>query len=1031
MTFYVGDNMELVEVFQILGIEQTKDEKSLKNAYRNKLSVTNPEDDPEGFKRLRAAYEEACLYAKTPDEEQQGNVTTASFEDDTPAGQWVRTAREIYENITDRCDVTKWRKLFEEDAFLSLEEEENCTTYLLRFLMEHFKLPTDVWKLLDEKIHIVKNAGAFRERFPAQFVNYMVHKCEAGEEVDFTRFTGAEDADYDQFLQYYDRAFQALQGNDMEEAKHMLDCGDALGITHPVMEVCRASYYEKKGQIQEAIALLKELSARYPEDDLIAYHTAEILWRNVAKDEAATIYEKLLKKLPKHYMANLRLTTWYYEQERYKEAKKCAEEVLSVGGDDTFLDTLQKINSELEKEMEREYAETGDPGLGLDLGWCYLQDGRTNRGIRTVRELEEIVPKDRAEEYLGLMTKLHAEAAEYEKTIELAARWEESLEKKVLRDTDPAEEEKDKDRIRQSHLIRMQCYRAYGYVQPEKFAKAIEEAEKAQTGTPKDIGMLIEKAQIYVEMEEYERCAEISRSLIEDYQVYAAYANELEAAKRQWNAAGVIQNGRACLNYFPEYVKAYEMMAKVYLDLKHPEELKQLLQEAKEHNVKSVILDAYEWQMTNTPMKQEQMNEAIDKFQEEYLRNVVAGKQIYYERGLPVITEYLYAYPCEYLLMERGDFHKAAGHLEEAKADYEKIFSTNPAHPFAWKALAQIHRYRGLYNEAASCLQKAYFFYGKGGTEEVNWPELVAERADVYLLLGDPGKAEENYREFLKKTGDAGAKDAERMRSYARCLAEQGRLTESFDVLDRAFPDVLKASREKADLCIDCGEGETAKEILEKWQEQIKLVGAGNGNTQKYYEDYHYSLGWYELLYGSGAKAVDYFEQSAVHRIQKIQSRGVLADLIFACILTGNENKGTTYSEHLKYWLDRDKRYGSDYYRDMPKLQLVYRYLEAYYTGTREELDAILAENADCMFCRHCTYGVCKEILEIQLLNLLHKGQKEELKKRIELAKKNAASEYVKAFDRFLEELLQPAEQKVTQKDKPKKQGFFAKLFQH
>ena len=307
----------------------------------------------------------------------------------------------------------------------------------------------------------------------------------------------------------------------------------------------------------------------------------------------------------------------------------------------------------------------------------------------------------------------------------------------------------------------------------------------------------------------------------------------------------------------------------------------------------------------------------------------------------------------------------------------------------------------------------------------------MAERADVYLLLGDPGKAEENYREFLKKTGDAGAKDAERMRSYARCLAEQGRLTESFDVLDRAFPDVLKASREKADLCIDCGEGETAKEILEKWQKQIKLVGAGNGNTQKYYEDYHYSLGWYELLYGSGAKAVDYFEQSAVHRIQKIQSRGVLADLIFACILTGNENKGTTYSEHLKYWLDRDKRYGSDYYRDMPKLQLVYRYLEAYYTGTREELDAILAENADCMFCRHCTYGVCKEILEIQLLNLLHKGQKEELKKRIELAKKNAASEYVKAFDRFLEELLQPAEQKVTQKDKPKKQGFFAKLFQH
>lgn len=79
----------------------------------------------------------------------------------------------------------KMESAFEADDFLSLEEEENCTTYLLRFLMEHYKLPTAIWKLLDEKIHIVQNAGAFREHFPAQFVSYMVHKCESGEEVDF------------------------------------------------------------------------------------------------------------------------------------------------------------------------------------------------------------------------------------------------------------------------------------------------------------------------------------------------------------------------------------------------------------------------------------------------------------------------------------------------------------------------------------------------------------------------------------------------------------------------------------------------------------------------------------------------------------------------------------------------------------------------------------------------------------------------------------------------------------------------------
>lgn len=71
------------------------------------------------------------------------------------------------------------------------------------------------------------------------------------------------------------------------------------------------------------------------------------------------------------------------------------------------------------------------------------------------------------------------------------------------------------------------------------------------------------------------------------------------------------------------------MMAKVYMDLTHPEELKELLQQAKDNNVKSVILDAYEWQLANTGLPQEQMNDAIDKFRKEYLSKLEAGKTIF------------------------------------------------------------------------------------------------------------------------------------------------------------------------------------------------------------------------------------------------------------------------------------------------------------------------------------------------------------------------------------------------------------------
>ena len=59
--------MNAGEVWSILGIEETKDQDSIIAAYRAKVVSVNPEDDPEGFKRLREAFEEAaCLFDGEP-----------------------------------------------------------------------------------------------------------------------------------------------------------------------------------------------------------------------------------------------------------------------------------------------------------------------------------------------------------------------------------------------------------------------------------------------------------------------------------------------------------------------------------------------------------------------------------------------------------------------------------------------------------------------------------------------------------------------------------------------------------------------------------------------------------------------------------------------------------------------------------------------------------------------------------------------------------------------------------------------------
>lgn len=83
----VCELMEKAEIFSVLGIGENFGEQEIRAAYREKLAVTNPEDNPEGFKRLRQAYEEALALARQPQGEEEPEQ-----EDTTETGRWVAQA---------------------------------------------------------------------------------------------------------------------------------------------------------------------------------------------------------------------------------------------------------------------------------------------------------------------------------------------------------------------------------------------------------------------------------------------------------------------------------------------------------------------------------------------------------------------------------------------------------------------------------------------------------------------------------------------------------------------------------------------------------------------------------------------------------------------------------------------------------------------------------------------------------------------------------------------------------------------------
>ena len=63
-------------VWDILGIDRTKDRLTIKKAYSALAKKTHPEEDPEGFQKLHNAYKGALIYASIPESKGSKEVTS-------------------------------------------------------------------------------------------------------------------------------------------------------------------------------------------------------------------------------------------------------------------------------------------------------------------------------------------------------------------------------------------------------------------------------------------------------------------------------------------------------------------------------------------------------------------------------------------------------------------------------------------------------------------------------------------------------------------------------------------------------------------------------------------------------------------------------------------------------------------------------------------------------------------------------------------------------------------------------------------
>ncbi|WP_026517866.1 hypothetical protein [Butyrivibrio sp. MC2021] len=244
----------------VLGIEPTKDKDVITKAYRSELKKTNPEDDPEGFKRLRAAYEQAQKFAQESDD---------SSGEKTPLDQWRAQLEDIYNDFTKRKDPKCWRKLFDEPIVTNLDTRPQAQECLFTFLMDSFNLSKEVWNLIGDEFDVIARKEELYNEWHKDFIDFVIIGGMQGEEgLPLELFTpGTDGFKCDRYRELFYRAVKRERENKQQEALALLDEIEELPEKHPYGEALKArlTVSSNGDSMDTLLALYKKM----PEDAYI------------------------------------------------------------------------------------------------------------------------------------------------------------------------------------------------------------------------------------------------------------------------------------------------------------------------------------------------------------------------------------------------------------------------------------------------------------------------------------------------------------------------------------------------------------------------------------------------------------------------------------------------------------------------------------------------------------------------------------------------------------------------------------------
>lgn len=603
--------MESQEVFRILQMKETQDKNQIKTAYRRLLVHVNPEDDPEGFKRLREAYETALFLADQPGEKEEKERDTS------PIGLWLERVAEIYASFEKRTSPECWKELLQDELCQALDTADEVRERLLVFLMDHFRLPQEIWRILDREFIIVEQRQQLLEKFPRDFINYVCFEVENGGFIDFTLFDGPDQADYDQYIGIYLQTKRLMDGcmnmpgiyeetpsgeepeseetanlkKTLAEANDLLTQLDESEIYHPFADVERLRIARRKGQKEETEKYVQTLLLQQLTNPYVVLQCAAAQEYLGEYTQARASYEGLLQQQPDNYPASVGLMRCQMQAEEWDAAKERIMDLLDISKNDPqLLDSMRQVNSHLIPRMEARLAEDPeDWNERIELGWCYFQEECAEECIKLLNERP--LPPEHRMDYCNMLSRTYMMQKDYAKSMPLMKEWQERM--MEMPDSDDPEKQRKKRRIGYTFYAIGYCCQEMG--RQDEALKNYDESLKWEKDEDMLQSYMMARAQLLCRMERYEESADACDKLIERNEQYMpAYVCRQECSYRMHRAQAVVDDYHRAIEIYPAYLPPYRMAAKVFYFYRQYKNSMEVIEAARKQGLTCAELDFYE-----------------------------------------------------------------------------------------------------------------------------------------------------------------------------------------------------------------------------------------------------------------------------------------------------------------------------------------------------------------------------------------------------------------------------------------------------